>query len=40
MEHSTEIYNFLMIIDREIDCVLRPGEGRKGSLYIGNLAGA
>lgn len=29
-----------MIIDREIDCVLKPGEGRKGGLFIGNLAGA
>ena len=28
------------MIDREIDCVLKAGEGRKGALYIGNFAGA
>lgn len=28
------------MIDRDIDCVLKPSDGRKGSLYIGNFAGA
>lgn len=28
------------MIDREIDCVLKAGDGRKGVLYIGNFAGA
>ena len=29
-----------MNIDREIDCLLKPGEGHKGSLFIGNIEGA
>ena len=28
------------MIDRDIDCILKPCDERKGTLYIGNFAGA